>query len=300
MIIRAFEKQNRKPKDSILNKSRYMKKILFSLLLIIAVISPLHSQEDKEGCKDPVLFTRMPNFHIYNCQELQFDKFEFPLNADKKQSVEGHYLYVNYYLNDNAQTPSGLQIVRNYTNAIKKIGGKLIYEFEDGGAQYTTLQLVKDKKEIWAQIIGAGNGMYSVYVVEKEAMNQDVAADASSMAKSIEETGKVTVYGIYFDTGKSVLKAESRPALDEISKLLKADPKLKLYVVGHTDNTGVFESNLKLSTERALAVRNALINQYSFSADRLRSYGDGPTAPVATNDTEEGKALNRRVELVKQ
>jgi outer membrane protein OmpA-like peptidoglycan-associated protein len=300
MIIRAFEKQNRKPKDSILNKSRYMKKILFSLLLIIAVISPLHSQEDKEGCKDPVLFTRMPNFHIYNCQELQFDKFEFPLNADKKQSVEGHYLYVNYYLNDNAQTPSGLQIVRNYTNAIKKIGGKLIYEFEDGGAQYTTLQLVKDKKEIWAQIIGAGNGMYSVYVVEKEAMNQDVAADASSMAKSIEETGKVAVYGIYFDTGKSVLKAESRPALDEISKLLKADPKLKLYVVGHTDNTGVFESNLKLSTERALAVRNALINQYSFSADRLRSYGDGPTAPVATNDTEEGKALNRRVELVKQ
>lgn len=277
-----------------------MKKIFLSLLLIMAVISPLLSQEDKEGCKDPALFTRMPNFHIYNCQDLQFDKYEFPLNADKKQSVEGHYLYVNYYLNDNAQTPSGLQIVRNYTNAIKKIGGKLIYEFEDGGTQYTTLQLVKDKKEIWAQIAGAGNGMYSIYIVEKEAMNQDVAADASSMAKSIKETGKVAVYGIYFDTGKSVLKAESKPALDEISKLLKADPKLKLYVVGHTDNTGVFESNLRLSTERALAVMNALITQYSISADRLRSYGDGPTAPVATNDTEEGKALNRRVELVKQ
>jgi OmpA-OmpF porin, OOP family len=277
-----------------------MKKIFFSLLLIMAGISPLLSQEDKEGCKDPALFTRMPNFHIYNCEELQFDKFEFPLNADKKQTVEGHYLYVNYYLNDNAQTPSGLQIVRNYTNAIKKIGGKLIYEFEDGGTQYTTLQLVKDKKEIWAQIAGAGNGMYTVYIVEKEAMTQDVAADASSMAKSIKETGKVAVYGIYFDTGKSVLKAESKPTLEEISKLLKADPKLKLYVVGHTDNAGVFESNLRLSTERALAVMNAIITQYAISADRLRSYGDGPTAPVATNDTEEGKALNRRVELVKQ
>jgi len=154
-----------------------MKKIFFSLLLIMAGISPLLSQEDKEGCKDPALFTRMPNFHIYNCEDLQFDKFEFPLNADNKQSVEGHSLNVIYYLNDNAQTPSGLQIVRNYTNAIKKIGGKLIYEFEDGGTQYTTLQLVKDKKEIWAQIVGAGNGMYSIHIVEKEAMNQDVAAD---------------------------------------------------------------------------------------------------------------------------
>jgi outer membrane protein OmpA-like peptidoglycan-associated protein len=277
-----------------------MKKIFFSLLLIMAGISPLLSQEDKEGCKDPALFTRMPNFHIYNCEDLQFDKFEFPLNADNKQSVEGHSLNVIYYLNDNAQTPSGLQIVRNYTNAIKKIGGKLIYEFEDGGTQYTTLQLVKDKKEIWAQIAGAGNGMYSIHIVEKEAMNQDVAADASNMAKSIKETGKVAVYGIYFDTGKSVLKAESKPALDEISKLLKADPKLKLYVVGHTDNTGVFESNILLSTERALAVMHALMTQYSINSDRLRSFGHGPTSPVATNETEEGKALNRRVELVKQ
>jgi OmpA-OmpF porin, OOP family len=277
-----------------------MKKLFCSLLLIISGISPLLSQEDKEGCKDPALFTRMPNFHIYNCEDLQFDKYEFPLNSDKKQAVEGHYIYINYYLNDNAQAPSGLQIVRNYTNAIRKIGGKLIYEFEDGGTQYTTLQLVKDKQEIWAQIVGAGNGMYSIYIVEKEAMNQDVAADANSMAKSIKETGKVAVYGIYFDTGKSVLKAESKAALDEISKLLKTDPKLKLYVVGHTDNAGVFESNLTLSNDRALAVMHALITEYSVSADRLRSFGDGPTSPMATNDTEEGKALNRRVELVKQ
>ena len=277
-----------------------MKKLFFSLLLILACVSPLLSQEDKEGCKDPALFTRMPNFHIYNCQDLQFDKYEFQLNADKKQSVEGHYIYVNYYLNDNAQTPSGLQIVRNYTNAIKKIGGKLIYEYEDGGTEYSVVQLIKDKKEIWAQIAGAGNGMYTIYIIEREAMNQDITADASSMAKSIKETGKVAVYGIYFDTGKSVLKAESKPALDEISNLLKADPKLKLYVVGHTDNTGVFESNILLSTERSLAVMHALITQYSVNADRLKSYGDGPTCPIATNETDEGKALNRRVELVKQ
>jgi OOP family OmpA-OmpF porin len=131
-------------------------------------------------------------------------------------------------------------------------------------------------------------------------MAQDVVADASSMAKSINETGKVAVYGIYFDTGKSTLKTESTPTLQEIAKLLKADPALKVYVVGHTDNTGTFEANMKLSLDRANAVVDALVSQHGVNAASLKAWGDGPTAPVATNSTEEGKALNRRVELVKQ
>jgi outer membrane protein OmpA-like peptidoglycan-associated protein len=131
-------------------------------------------------------------------------------------------------------------------------------------------------------------------------MNQDVVADANSLASSIKESGKVAVYGIYFDTGKSILKPESKPALQEITKLLKADPNLKLYVVGHTDNTGTFDANIKLSMDRAAAVVNSLVSEYSVNASRLRGYGNGPTSPVASNDTEEGKALNRRVELVKQ
>jgi hypothetical protein len=113
-------------------------------------------------------------------------------NQEKKQPVEGHYIYVNYYLNDNAQTPSGLQIVRNYANAIKKIGGKLIYEYEDGGVQYSILKLVKDKLEIWAQIVGGGNGMYTIYIVEKEAMNQDVAADAFDLLSPMICIRKIT------------------------------------------------------------------------------------------------------------
>jgi outer membrane protein OmpA-like peptidoglycan-associated protein len=277
-----------------------MKKIIFSFLLILAGVSPLLSQEDSEGCKDPSLFTRMPNFHIYRCDDLQFDKYEFPVSDGKKKSVEGHYIYVNYYLNDNAQTPSGLQIARNYTNAIKKIGGKLIYEFDDGGTQNSIVNLVKDKMEIWAHIMAAGNGMYTISIIEKEAMNQDVAADANTMASAIKETGKVAVYGIYFDTGKSILKPESLSTLQEIAKLLKADPALKLYVVGHTDNVGGFDANIKLSMDRAAAVINALVTQHSVTAARLKAFGDGPTAPVASNEKEEGRALNRRVELVKQ
>jgi outer membrane protein OmpA-like peptidoglycan-associated protein len=131
-------------------------------------------------------------------------------------------------------------------------------------------------------------------------MKQDVIADASSMAKSIKESGKVAVYGIYFDTGKSTLKPESQTTLQEIAKLMKADPSIKLYVVGHTDNTGLFDANMKLSMDRAAAVVNSLISQFSVNAVRLKACGNGPTAPVASNDTEEGKALNRRVELVKQ
>jgi outer membrane protein OmpA-like peptidoglycan-associated protein len=277
-----------------------MKKIISLTLAFFALFATLSAQEDEAGCKDPALFTRMPNFHIYRCHDLQFDKFEFRVGQDKSQTIEGHSLYVNYYLNENAQAPGGLQIVRNYTNAAKKIGGQVIYEYEDGGYEIATVKIVKNGLETWAVVVGGGNGMYTINIIEKETMNQDVVADANSMAGSIKETGKVAIYGIYFDTGKAILKAESKSALAEISKLLKADPELKLYVVGHTDNVGKFDSNLRLSMERATAVVNALIAEYAISASRLTGYGDGPTAPVASNEKEEGRALNRRVELVKQ
>jgi len=276
-----------------------MKKIILSLLMAVAVILPLTAQDDAENSKDPVLFTRMPGFYIYRYDDLQFDRFEFTVGDDKTQAVEGHSLSIVYWIKENAQQPSGLQIVRNYTNAIKKIGGQVIYEWEDGGSQNAVMKLVKDKKETWAYIYGAGN-TYNINIIEKEAMSQDVLADASSMANSIKETGKVAVYGIFFDTGKSTLKPESVPTLQEIAKLMKSDPSLKLYVVGHTDNTGAFEANIKLSLDRANAVANALVSQHGVNSGSLKAWGNGSTAPVATNGTEEGKALNRRVELVKQ
>jgi outer membrane protein OmpA-like peptidoglycan-associated protein len=131
-------------------------------------------------------------------------------------------------------------------------------------------------------------------------MKQEVAANAESLAGSIRESGKAAVYGIYFDTGKADIKPASEPALAEIAKLLKADPKLKLYVVGHTDNAGPFGPNIKLSEERAAAVVKALVGKYGIVASRLTPFGDGPTAPVASNKSEEGRAKNRRVELVAQ
>lgn len=267
--------------------------------MVLAGFAPLIAQEDAENCKDPALFTRMPGYYIYRCEDLQFDKYEFKTGDYKTQVIEGHHLFVYYDINENVQKPSPLQIVRNYTNAAKKIGGQVIFEYDDAGPN-AVVKIVKSGTETWAHIYASANGTYTIHIIEKQAMNQDVVADAASLANSIKESGKVAVYGIYFDTGKSTLKPESQPTLQEISKLLKSDTGLKLYVVGHTDNVGSFDSNMKLSMDRAAAVVNALVSQFSADGTRLKACGDGPTAPVASNDTEDGKAQNRRVELVKQ
>jgi outer membrane protein OmpA-like peptidoglycan-associated protein len=97
-----------------------------------------------------------------------------------------------------------------------------------------------------------------------------------------------------------VIKPESEAALEEIAKLLKADAGLKVNIVGHTDSVGGTDPNMKLSQDRANAVMQALAGKYGITATRLKAYGIGPLAPVASNDTEDGRSKNRRVELVKQ
>jgi OmpA-OmpF porin, OOP family len=278
---------------------------MFFLILMLIQTGTAFSAtdpDDSEGSKDPSIFTRMTGFHIYRYEELDFGKYEFPVAPGKTETVEGHSYWVVYSANDGIKLPSGLQVVRNYTTAATSIGGKKMYEYEDGGIQNVTLKIKKDNLEIWAQVDGggAGNSQYNVHIIEKELMKQDVVADASSLANSIKETGRASVYGIYFDTGKSDIKAESAPALKEIARMIQSNASMKLYVVGHTDNAGTFDSNIKLSNSRADAVVKALVTEYSIAPSRLQPFGAGPTAPVASNQTEEGRAKNRRVELVAQ
>lgn len=141
----------------------------------------------------------------------------------------------------------------------------------------------------------------AVEIVEVAAMQQQmVTVSASDMSKAMATTGRVALYGILFDTNKSDVKPESKPALVEIDKLLKAEPSLKLRVVGHTDNQGGLEANIALSKRRAEAVNAALVAQYGIAASRLSAFGVADLAPVASNASEEGRAKNRRVELVPQ
>ena len=146
----------------------------------------------------------------------------------------------------------------------------------------------------------AKRGVYAALdIVEAGQLQQNmVTVSASDMSKAIASTGRVALYGILFDTGKADIKAESKVALEEIAKLLRAEPNFNLRVVGHTDNQGALESNIALSKRRAEAVNAALASQYGIAATRLSAFGVADLAPVASNADEAGRAKNRRVELV--
>jgi OmpA-OmpF porin, OOP family len=170
------------------------------------------------------------------------------------------------------------------------------------GGQTTYVHLVAVQWEKENRTYKAQRGAYvALDIADVGAMAQNmVTVSASEMSKSIASTGRVALYGILFDTGKADLKTESKPALDEIAKLLKTDTALKLRVVGHTDNQGGLESNIALSKRRAEAVNAALTSQHGIAAGRLSAFGVADLAPVASNSDEAGRAKNRRVELVPQ
>jgi len=176
------------------------------------------------------------------------------------------------------------------------VGGTIL---QSDPQRWVNGKIVKDGQEVWAEI-EKGNSKIWLRIVEKKAMEKYIVADAAAFANDIRTTGHAAVYGIYFDTGKSTIKPESAAAIGEIAKLLKADPGLKVQVVGHTDNVGDVDGNIKLSQDRGAAVLQALVRDHGIAAARLRAYGCGQFAPIASNDTEEGRAKNRRVELVKQ
>ncbi|MED5619982.1 OmpA family protein [Ideonella sp. BN130291] len=147
------------------------------------------------------------------------------------------------------------------------------------------------------------NGGVLLDIVEARAMDTGkVTANlsAETMAKNIASEGKVAIYGVYFDTDKAEVKPQSKAALDEMAKLLKSQPELKVYIVGHTDAQGTLAHNLELSQRRADAVVKALEGGYKIDGRRMLAKGVASLAPVASNDAEAGREKNRRVELVKQ
>jgi len=271
--------------------------------VVVLMVGFAFAQQDTKGCKDHPLFTRMPEYYIYSCEKKEFDAHDFVDPVTKKKvSVEGRLYYSTYYLKKEfSGQKSMLQVARNHVNAIEKIGGVSLMDSPNGRGN-TWMKVTKEGQEIWVSIEQEnwGGNTYYLYIVEKEAMKQEVTADAKFMGDGISSTGHVAIYGIYFDFNKSELKPESEPALNEIAKLLTGSPNLKVFIVGHTDNVGGIDYNTKLSQARADAVVKALTTKYKVTPQRLKAYGVGQLAPVAPNKTEEGRAKNRRVELVEQ
>lgn len=278
-----------------------MRKTLVVALVVLASAlggAVAATPPDAAGCKDSPLFpTRMPEYRIADCKVEPFGVYNFASVKGPKAPVEGKFTYIAYAFTGARNTePSPLAIVRNYENAIRAVGGTIRQSVPTWWVNGT---IVQNGREAWVEV-ERGNGRIWLRIVEKQAMEQHVVADAAAFSNDIRATGHAAVYGIYFDTAKADVKPESAQAIGEVAALLKNDPGLSVFVVGHTDNTGTVDGNLALSRARAEAVTQALVRDHGIAAGRLRAHGCGQFAPVAANDTDEGRAKNRRVELVKQ
>ncbi|PHS50743.1 MAG: hypothetical protein COB01_11940 [Lutibacter sp.] len=282
-----------------------MKKITLLMLMLFSTSFSQAQNNDVKGSKDYDLFNRMPDYNIRNYWDYQFDAHEFFISKDQNQVIEGRKIIIRFEhqnANDrNVKRPSYLQILRNYSTAIKKAGGEILFEHSNADVGYYFLKTAQGK-ELWVEVTAAPNigRRYTLTIIEREPMKQDIVINAGLIKEKIQIEGKIAIYGIYFDVGKSLIKPESKESLEQIALFLKENPNINCWVVGHTDSDGSFERNSKLSLYRAKAVISYLQSNYSILLERLFAQGVGPLAPVSTNDTEEGKKLNRRVELVKK
>ena len=259
-------------------------------------------------------------------------------NGELQEIVpEGEVTQILYFLP--AEGLSVLQVQRNYQMALKEAGFEIVYEcFSDtdecpysvfdgmlgdhySGDHSKNVFVGKDQSYFLARLPQDDGNMYvSAHTLLSEWADEDnqpvtllqileekpmetgkvnVEINAEAMAEDIDEKGSVRIYGIHFDTDNATIKENSESTLSEIASLLEQKPELKLGVVGHTDATGGMEHNMDLSVQRAEAVVEALVKSHGISGERLTPYGVGPLAPVANNEDEDGRARNRRVELIK-
>lgn len=281
-----------------------MKKVILTITFAVIFCSMLFAQSDAEGCKDHQLLSRINNFYIAKCEE-NFNELQIRTGGNKVETKEGNLFTIDYVYNNESgeKLKSPLQIIKNYENAIVKNGGKLVYKNSNAldADLEASYYLSTKEKEYWVKLFNFGGTpneveRFTLYVLEMESMKQEV--DASKMFEAINKDGFVALY-INFETAKATIKEDSKPIIEQIAAMLKQNPDLKVSIEGHTDNTGNEKSNQTLSEARGKSVMDALVAK-GIEKGRLKSKGWGQSKPVADNGTDEGKAKNRRVEIVKQ
>ena len=310
--------------------------ILLCPVLCLLPVVTMAAADIKDG-KDHPLLKRYEGAVIVRYTHTEFDEYTVPLakadgNHKLTQSavVEGEVTKLAYSIPKGRST---LEVIRNYENELKGAGYKILFSGAKGeignipqaaGWEAPTFavdtqrvliaQLMRGQSSVHMVLyaVGAyydesswqlekGQTVLLAHIIVKKSMENKLSkVVAEEMANAISDTGRVALYGIYFDTNKDDVKPESEPTLEEMSKFLKIQPALRVLVVGHTDNVGTFASNTDLSQRRAQAVVNTLVTKHGVSKERLTPVGDSFSAPVASNKTEEGRAKNRRVELVEQ
>ncbi len=270
------------------------------------------------------LITPYPGSTLSRSERADFDTYQLIVGVEASNPVgrklEGTVTRLGLYQPADKST---LEIFRNYESALADAGMETIFSCsnEECGPSYTSSawnrlsgitaksgancrylagKLATQESTAYIAIM-VGRRRHNIHIVEvKEMEGGLVTVNAAALAEGIERQGRVSVDGIFFDTGKAVLKSESKAALDEVAKLMAHLPKLVVYVVGHTDDTGNYESNMSLSQNRAKAVVKALIEDYGIASERMSGHGVGPLSPAATNRSEPGRSRNRRVVLVER
>jgi OOP family OmpA-OmpF porin len=285
------------------------------LLLVILILAPI-AKAQNEGHP---LIKGFEGSVIEGQEVKEFDEQQLVIGkvqddgSVKTVKLEGKVTKIDYRDPDDR---SSLERIRNYEQAFKKAGFeiKFICNKEECGPEigietigyypperYLTAFQKRKEGNVWIGVFVKAGPWTQIRVVEEKPMETGmVKVTADILEENIIKDGHMAVYGIYFDNGKSDIKPESDETIKEIATLLQKNPSLQIYVVGHTDNVGKLKDNMALSQKRAEAVVNELITKYKIPSTNLEAGGVGPLAPVATNDTKEGKELNRRVDIVKK
>jgi outer membrane protein OmpA-like peptidoglycan-associated protein len=272
------------------------------LVACTLIATPLWAQEpgqpDEEGCQPSPLLTRMAGCTIYECMKKDFDAFEVIINKDAEtKELEGAVDQGKYVC---PTSMSQLQLLRNAQAALTRAGYKTIFSGKHVGLDEPALTVQKGAQWVFVQTSDFNHyPTYELTTVLVKEMAQEMSASAQAMSDAIANSGKLDVYGITFATGQATITPASDQVLSDLLAVLTANADWKLRIEGHTDNVGDKAANLKLSNARAAAVA-AWLTGKGIAAARLSVAGLGDTQPVADNATEDGRARNRRVVLVKQ
>jgi OmpA-OmpF porin, OOP family len=280
---------SRKMEDVRMTVQRSFCVEVFALLMLALTPIALCAQ-DAEGCKDSPLITRMPGSTIGNCDHQDFGQATMSVGKSGDPTdklVEGNFEHWSYTTREGV---SQLQVYRNIEDALKKAGFQIDYE-------NVPEVLTAHKANAWYSLENKGD-YYDQIIVKTQEMVQEVQANAAGLSDEINKSGHVAVYGIHFDTAKATILPDSESVLSEIAKLMLQSPDLKIRVEGYTDAQGAPSANQVLSEKRAQAVVTWL-TAHGVPAARLSAKGFGQDRPVADNNSEEGRAKNRRVELAK-
>lgn len=297
--------------------TRLLLSCLGALALALSLLAgPALAQMDPASFKEHPVVKHYPGALIDSHDEKTFDAVDMvvgytaaPKPKIVRKDVEGR-VYKTFYVHQG--NVSALQVMRNYETALKTAGfttvvsGKVaaLPGMEDArdGALFVAFTLAKGGQTVmYVNILidpNVGEPVSRVVIVEPEQMQQVYAVDASSLLAALAADGRIAVYGITFRTGSAEIEAGSEAELSQVRQALEAQPALKLKIEGHTDNVGAPAANRALSERRAAAVKAWLVAQ-GVAGARLTTEGLGDSRPVAPNDGEEGRAKNRRVELVR-